>query len=173
LCAGYGKNNEWPSERCFSQSPFWPVCVYVCLCVCVSVCLCVSVSICCVCVCVCRVCVVCRSLCLCVPCSVSVSTSVSLSVSYIHTYMHTNIHTHEPVHIYTLSYIYTWGHSVEFSARKAWIFFWENISWEREIFPSGGVVYFSNKRAFTVKYGLQGISSNSSLWKRNNLSVVL
>jgi len=35
-----------------------------------------------------------------------------------------------------------------------------------------GVGYFSNKCGFSVTSSLQGISSNSLLWKRNNLSVV-
>jgi hypothetical protein len=43
------------------------------------------------------------------------------------------------------------------------------------IYPhtEGGVGYFSNEHRFSVEYILQGISLNSSLWKRNDSSVVI
>jgi len=37
----------------------------------------------------------------------------------------------------------------------------------------GGVGYFSNELGFSVKFILGGISLNSSLWKRNDSSVVM
>jgi len=36
-----------------------------------------------------------------------------------------------------------------------------------------GVAYLANEHGFSVESSLQGISSNSSLWKRNNSSVVI
>ena len=36
----------------------------------------------------------------------------------------------------------------------------------------GGVRYFSNERGLSVEFSVQGISSDSLLWKRNNSSVV-